>query len=426
MSQLIKLLREERTELRYVFCVGPFGVKELSSGPCNFDSLYTHVLEPTIKACGMRPVRADGIYGTQGVIDTVWRGCQKAEVVIVDFTGRSPNVAAEFVMALVLGKRIIVITQDPDDIPSDVRGLYRYIPYKSDFESIDKLKEQLTLQVEAIRKEPATEMILVPDPSGATQPVSARVVIVDREFVLVETEDGRRGVLGNADVDYSRIVNDMARKFSVGDRVSGAFDVDFTGQAKYTLLTGQTNPWPLVTAEYPPGRRFTGTVQNVVDKIGAFVRIGHGINGLIPESELAGRRVSRGGEVDVLIDRIDADHRRVTLRLDRAVPAARTPSGSSGALPAVGLQTWGEVIKAVPEAAGTGGYLLLRLPGYDTPALLHCTKMTQELRADLNHNEIEAAEEIFVKVSRIDTTRGRVSLEELPEPEERNEQLDAA
>jgi small subunit ribosomal protein S1 len=418
---LIKLLREERTEPGYVFCVGPFGTKTLTSGgSCNFDSIYAHVLAPTVAAAGMTAVRGDEIFGTSGVIDTVWRGIQKSEVVIVDFTAKSPNVAAEFVMALLLGKHIIVITQNAEDIPTDVRGLYRYIAYSSDFESVDKLKSELTQQLQAIREESTTEMMLVPMPvPGNTQAVPARVVIVDREFVIVQTDDNRRGVLGNADVDYARIVTDMSRKFSVNERVSGAFVMDIKGESKYTLLAGQTNPWPVFTADYPVGGKIVRSVHKAIDKVGAFVQIDHGINGLIPESTLGAQKLACGDEVEVSILQVDSEHRRVALRLERVMKVTKPKERvTKGKLPPVGYQTYGEVVRATPENGQTGGFILLRLAGYEQLGLLHCTQMSPELRADLNNKEVEIGEEIFVQVVRTDAERRRVALKEIPEPDE--------
>ena len=51
-------------------------------------------------------------------------------------------------------------------------------------------------------------------------------------------------------------------------------------------------------------------------------------------------------------------------------------------------------------------------------ALLHYTQMSPELRADLNNKEVEVGEEIFVQVIRTDAERGRVTLKEIPEPDE--------
>lgn len=415
MGQLIKLLREERTEAGCVFVVSPFGQKVLSDGTtCNFDRLYEQVLAPTIESAGMTATRADGIYGLQGVLDTVWRGIQRAEVVIVDFTSKNPNVAAEFVMALLLGKRIIVITQQSDDIPTDVRGLYRYIPYDTDFESVDRLKEQLTQQLVAIREEGTTEMMLTPMPGSGSQPQVARVIIVEREFALVQSEDGRRGVLSNADVDYARLIPDMSKRYKVGDKVSGAFDVDFKGEAKYTLLAGQTNPWPALARDYTPGALLTGKVMNVLPNVGAFVRLAYGINGLIPTHSLMGTPVTPGDEVEVTVSRIDSDQRRVTLGLvGRGVPAPRRDADTEAPLPEVGLRSWCEVIKVTPESGQGGGYALVKIDGFTGLAMLHCTKMQPDVRTDLNSGALQPGEDLYVEVERVDPARRRVSVVEL-------------
>ena len=63
-----------------------------------------------------------------------------------------------------LGKRILVIVQDPDDIPSDVVGHYRYIQYNREYQSIDRLKSELRKEIPALLEQPVSEMSFVPLP----------------------------------------------------------------------------------------------------------------------------------------------------------------------------------------------------------------------------------------------------------------------
>lgn len=60
----------------------------------------------------------------QDIFDVIY--C--AEVVVVDFTGRNPNVMYETGIAHTLGKNVIPITQSIDDIPSDL-GHHRALKY---------------------------------------------------------------------------------------------------------------------------------------------------------------------------------------------------------------------------------------------------------------------------------------------------------
>ena len=118
----IKLMRDCRPETNTVFWAAPFGTKKLANGePFDFDAFFAEVIVPTCGAAGMRVLRADQVYGKGDVAETAWHGIQLAPVVLVDFSARSCNVAAEF--ALVAGAREADhrARPGPEDIPSDVQ-----------------------------------------------------------------------------------------------------------------------------------------------------------------------------------------------------------------------------------------------------------------------------------------------------------------
>ncbi len=436
MTDQLRLMRDERTVEKNAFVVMPIGRKTLRDGTTfDFDPVYHDVIAPVLTEAGMNPVRADEIYGQQSLFGPVWRGIQQAEVVIVDFSNRSPNVALEYALSLMIGKRMVYLTQDPDDIPSDVRGRLRYITYSDHYKAMSRMRQELRLQIDAIRLEPATEMALVPLVAGGTDPVPARVVAVAKDFAVVQSADGRRGVLGGADVEYARLVPDLTRRFAEGDQLNGAFGVDINGGMKYTLLADKINPWPRLEAEHPVGSTLTSVVQHVIPTVGAFVPVGHGINGLIPLSTIPGGIVPQPGtEVEVAVVRIDAEQRRIALRLHREHGPSRPPAdaadhhyhyrggpagaGAAAAVPAIGTRTEGEIVRIKPE--GQGGFILVRLPGWDRPAILHCTQMLQPLREDLNSGRVEIGEIVDVEVIASDQHSGRVTVREIeatPEPE---------
>jgi hypothetical protein len=72
--------------------------------------------------------RADDFFSAHSVIADVWKGIFFAQVVIADCSGRNPNVFYEIGLAHVLGKPVVLITQNPDDVPFDLRYL-RFIQY---------------------------------------------------------------------------------------------------------------------------------------------------------------------------------------------------------------------------------------------------------------------------------------------------------
>jgi ribosomal protein S1 len=416
-----RLMRDERPITGKVFVAMPFGKKELSNGSVfDFDELFENVYRPTISEAGMEAIRADEIFGPGTLLEPVWRAIQQAEVVAVDFTGWNPNVAMEFAFAYLIGKRMVYLSQRPEDIPTDVRGRLRYITYSSHFNDIARMRRELTATIEAIRLEPTIEMTLIPMPAGGTVPVPAKIISLTREFAVVKTDDGRRGVLGCEDVDYARNITDMTRRFTLGEQLDGAFEVDTSGGMKYTLLAGQANPWNLIAKAFPPGQTFSSTVRAVAEA-GVFVQVEGTVNGLIPRSMLPARvDICAGMSVEVRVVQLDVTRRRVTLslvRADRLVhQASAAPASMASAEETVlrpGDRLEGEVIKAKPE--GAGGYILLKVTGRQRPAFLHCTQMSQLLRDDLNRGEVEVGELLDLEVTGVDPAKGRVLVKDLPE-----------
>jgi small subunit ribosomal protein S1 len=414
------MLKPERThppESDVVFFAMPFGTKSVKGGEaCNFDAIYTSAFAPAVEACGMKPERLDNLYGPQGVLELIWWAIQRAEIVVIDFSLRNANVTFEYGLAWTLGKRVIALTQDPEDIPSDVRGLNRYICYSQHFADIEQMKHELSLQLEASRDEPADERAPMPYISGGmtTITVPATITAVTHDYAFVETDDGRLGFLRNGDVDYARFI-DMSRRYAVGDRVDGAFLIDpQRGEARYTLLAGQTNPWTVLAPRFPVGTVFTGVVRKSIDKIGVFVGLDATVNGLIPANGISGAFPLVGDSVEVVVTKMDPVHRRVSLRL-RSAPAkaVATPAPASSPLPAIGHQGHGTVVHVVPERDGKGGYLLLDLPGYPRSAMLLAQHMSDDLRADLNNEQVDRGEKIYIEVASVDPAKNKVLLREL-------------
>jgi small subunit ribosomal protein S1 len=420
----VNLMRDLATEPGNCFLAIPYGVKRVGAGgEFDADAFHGKNTVQVVQECGMTAHRADSIYGPTGVLDAVWRGIQKAEIVIVDFTGRTANVLLEFAWALMLGKRIIVVTQDASDIPSDITGLYRYIKYSEKWDEVEGMKEELRRQLDALRQEPAEEKMLTAMVGGTTPAPGDVIAPLAEEFVTIRTLDGRLATLSNAEVDYTRVIKHMTRRFSVGERVNGAFVTDAKG-SRYTLLAGQTNPWPQLAAEYPPGSHVTAEVQNIVDGSGAFVRIGHGVNGRVPQAQLAAcPHLRRGSRVEVLVTKIDSDRRQIDLQLIRALDVPH-PAGPPD-LPPIGTLAWAEV-QVIKKSQAGAGYLLLKLPGHDRLGLLHRTAMSDELGQEFDADQIERGDEIFIEVTSTDTVQNSVRLADRPAPEDRPDTTPAA
>lgn len=94
-------------------------------------------------------LRADDIWDNstfmQDIFDLIF--CSMA--VVVDFTGRNPNVMYETGIAHTLGKTVIPITQSLDDIPSDL-GHHRVLKYLSNEEGYRGLSDELWNRLKTI------------------------------------------------------------------------------------------------------------------------------------------------------------------------------------------------------------------------------------------------------------------------------------
>ena len=72
--------------------------------------------------------RGDDFFTAHHVIKDIWDAICGARIVIADCTGRNPNVFYEIGMAHTVGKAVILLTQNDEDVPFDLRQV-RYIQY---------------------------------------------------------------------------------------------------------------------------------------------------------------------------------------------------------------------------------------------------------------------------------------------------------
>ena len=97
-----------------------------------FNSIYEDHVRQAVEAADHTIFRVDEIFGTGPIIDDIWEGIVSSEFVIADVTGKNPNVMYEIGMAHTIGKPVVIITQNIEDVPFDLRHyrciLYDYTP----------------------------------------------------------------------------------------------------------------------------------------------------------------------------------------------------------------------------------------------------------------------------------------------------------
>ncbi len=128
-------------------------VNNLVSVMMPFDMKFDKVLE-TIKVASsnvnMQCYRVDDLWNNSTIIQDIFELIYCSSIVIVDFTGKNPNVFYEAGIAHTLGKNVIPITQSIEDIPFDIRH-HRVLKYLNNNEGLLELKKGLESRLKILK-----------------------------------------------------------------------------------------------------------------------------------------------------------------------------------------------------------------------------------------------------------------------------------
>lgn len=114
-----------------------------------FTSYYEKILKPTIEKCGLLALRADDVYGTRTIMSDIWRSIKNADLLIADLTFRNPNVLYELGLSHAINKKVIIITQNINDIPFDLKSFRCIIYDTKDPEWANKLALSLDITIKS-------------------------------------------------------------------------------------------------------------------------------------------------------------------------------------------------------------------------------------------------------------------------------------
>jgi len=110
---------------------------------------YSHCIKPVCDEFDLEIRRADELFTTNPVYDDIVKEIQEASIIIVDITGRNPNVFYELGIAHTLKQsRTIMLThEDFEKAPFDVSH-FRIIRYKNSIEGTRNLESELKKTLE--------------------------------------------------------------------------------------------------------------------------------------------------------------------------------------------------------------------------------------------------------------------------------------
>jgi hypothetical protein len=113
--------------------------------------VYDDHLKAVATKLGQSIKRGDDFFTTQEVIGDIWTALLETKLVIADCTGRNPNVFYEIGLAHAVGKRTVLITQNDDDVPFDLRHR-RYIHYVFDPRGMKRFEDALERTIKSTLK----------------------------------------------------------------------------------------------------------------------------------------------------------------------------------------------------------------------------------------------------------------------------------
>lgn len=117
-----------------------------------FSSEFKPVYESIQKASrdgGFRCLRADDIWNASTIVQDIFELIFRSKVIIVDFSGKNPNVMYETGIAHTLGKLVIPICQSISDVPSDISH-HRVLKYFPNQEGLLELEKSLARKLSQI------------------------------------------------------------------------------------------------------------------------------------------------------------------------------------------------------------------------------------------------------------------------------------
>lgn len=128
-------------------------------------------------------------------------------------------------------------------------------------------------------------------------------------------EEGQvEGLVHISEISWEK-VNDPNDYFTQGDRVKvKVLGVD-NGKLNLSVKQLSDDPWSNILDKYEVGTSTKGKVTRV-EPFGVFVTLEPGVDGLIHISKIqAGEEPEVGGEIEVVVDSVDAENRRMSLGL---------------------------------------------------------------------------------------------------------------
>jgi len=133
-----------------VFWLMPFPKEGAPPHLRSMEEVFQNLLRPAVEQeLKVSVRRADDIFDTGEIMQSIWENIVRARALVADLTGRNPNVFYEVGLADVLNKEVVLLSQTIDDVPFDLRSR-RVLIYNVNYPGPDKLRQELLKTLETV------------------------------------------------------------------------------------------------------------------------------------------------------------------------------------------------------------------------------------------------------------------------------------
>lgn len=113
----------------------------------DFDALYREHIKGVCGQLSLSVARADDIFGSEHIINEVWAALKSCEIVIAECSSVNANVYYELGIAHTLGKRTLLLSQNIEHIPFDLRH-WRHLTYNEKNLTSGEFAQQLRAMIQ--------------------------------------------------------------------------------------------------------------------------------------------------------------------------------------------------------------------------------------------------------------------------------------
>jgi hypothetical protein len=188
---------------KFVFVLMPFNT--------SFDDIYNYGIKQTCTELNSYCERVDEQIFSERILDRIYNQISKADIIIADMTGRNPNVFYEVGYAHGIGKKVILLTQNSDDIPFDLKH-FPHIIYNG---KIKILSDQLTKKLDWFLNADSSDVIDALDFNMDFLIDGTK--IVEGTIIDLTTSENLFAILGHLQLDlFNKSNKTYHTKFKVG------------------------------------------------------------------------------------------------------------------------------------------------------------------------------------------------------------------